>query len=138
VLGKQTVQCAEGETTIFNAPDGQTCAQYAADWVRSAGPGYLTNPEATSDCGYCQYANGEEYLATINVSPDDKWRDFGIFLVFCFSNWALVYFFIYTTRVKGWSFGMSTLFGSAGKMIGSVKGLFRKKKQEQGGDEKAV
>ncbi|KPI44003.1 Brefeldin A resistance protein [Cyphellophora attinorum] len=138
VLGKQTVQCAEGETTIFDAPDGQTCAEYAADWVRSTGMGYLTNPEATSGCGYCQYANGEEYLATINVSPGDKWRDFGIFLVFVFSNWALVYFFIYTTRVRGWSFGMSTLFGGAGKMIGSVKGLLRKRKQEQGGDEKAV
>ena len=47
--------------------------------------------------------------------------DFGIFLAFCISNWALVYFFIYTVRVRGWKFGFNHLFGGLGKALDSVK-----------------
>lgn len=47
----------------------------------------------------------------------------------------LVYFFIYTVRVKGWSFGfgfVSTVFGAVvGAVKESVGGLFGKKKTEE-------
>ena len=45
------------------------------------------NPDSTADCGYCPYASGSEYLETLGISPDVKWRNFGIFLVFCVTNW---------------------------------------------------
>ncbi|ETN46727.1 uncharacterized protein HMPREF1541_00916 [Cyphellophora europaea CBS 101466] len=135
VLGDQVVECAQGETTIFNAPPGQTCGDYAGDFIRQ-GMGYITNPDATSDCGYCPYANGAEYLSTINISPGDKWRDLGIFVVFVFSNWALVYVFIYCCRVKGWTFGMGPLFSYAGRAVDGVKGLFSRK--ESAGEAKKV
>ena len=61
-------------------------------------------------------------MATLNVVPSDKWKYFGIFLAFCISNWALVYFFIYTVRIRGWSFGLGTLFGWLGKGVSAVKG----------------
>ena len=127
VLGNFTVQCEPGEATIFPTPPGQTCGEYAGDFIRAAGRGYIVDPEASGSCGYCPYRTGEEYLATINVSPGDKWRDFGIFLVFVWTNWLLVYFFIYTVRVKGWTFGMGPLFGALGKVVESVKGLFQRK-----------
>jgi ATP-binding cassette, subfamily G (WHITE), member 2, SNQ2 len=126
VLADETVQCAPGETTLFDAPAGQTCGDYAADFIQQ-GMGYITNPDATTDCGYCQYANGAEYLSTLNISPSDKWRDLGIFVVFVFSNWALVYFFIYCCRVKGWTFGMGPLFAFGGGLADKVKGLFSRK-----------
>ncbi|KAK7755320.1 ATP-binding cassette transporter snq2 [Diatrype stigma] len=44
-------------------------------------------------------------------------RNLGIFLAFCVSNWALVYFFIYTVRVRGWKFGFDRLFGGLGKAL---------------------
>ncbi|KAI7131471.1 hypothetical protein KC352_g31184, partial [Hortaea werneckii] len=50
----------------------------------------------------------------------------GIFLVFVFTNWFLVYFFIWSVRVKGWSFGMGPLFGFLGKIAGFVKMPFVK------------
>ena len=81
------VQCADAEAAHFNPPPGQTCSQYAADFVQMAGQGYLTNPDATSACGYCPYKDGTEYIRTLNVYPSDKWRDFGIFLAFCIINW---------------------------------------------------
>lgn len=130
-LGNFPIQCTEGESTIFNPPPGETCGSYANPLVAQMGAGYITNPSATSDCGYCQYANGNEYLATLNITPSEKWRDFGIFLAFVISNWALVYFFIYTVRVKGFTFGMGPLFGVLGKGIESAKSMFKKKEKKQ-------
>jgi ABC-type multidrug transport system permease subunit len=123
------VECAPTEAAYFNPPGGQTCSSYAQSFVQRAGQGYLMNPDATTNCGYCPYSNGIEYMATLNVRPDMKWRNFGIFLAFCISNWALVYFFIWTVRVKGWSFGFGTIFGLVGKAIGKVKGMFKKDKK---------
>lgn len=131
ILGDFTISCTEAEATVFPSPPGQTCGSYAADFLANA-PGYLLNPEGSDTCRYCPYRTGEEYLATLNISPGDKWRDFGIFLVFVVTNWALVYFFIYTVRVKGWTFGMGPLFGLLGKAVDAVQGLFtRKTKKEE-------
>ncbi|KAF2832028.1 ABC transporter-like protein [Ophiobolus disseminans] len=127
------VQCQSTETAVFNVPQGQTCSSYAAEFV-SQSPGYLLNPDATSGCQYCPYSLGNDFLATININADDKWRDFGIFLAFCCSNWALVYFFIWSVRIKGWSFGFGKLFGELGKGVSKVKSVAggkKKKKQEQ-------
>jgi ATP-binding cassette, subfamily G (WHITE), member 2, SNQ2 len=52
--------------------------------------------------------------------------DFGIFLAFCISNWALVYFFIYTVRIRGWSFGFGRLFGGLGKLVTLLKQPFKR------------
>jgi ATP-binding cassette subfamily G (WHITE) protein 2 (SNQ2) len=130
-LASTEVQCAPEEAAYFNPPSGQTCASYAASFIETVQQGYLTNPDATSNCGYCQFANGVEYMATINVKPSDKWRNLGIFAAFCVSNWALVYFFIYTVRIKGWTFGFSTLFGGLGKVVSKIGGLFGKKKEKK-------
>ncbi|AEO64846.1 uncharacterized protein THITE_2111183 [Thermothielavioides terrestris NRRL 8126] len=86
-LTGQPVRCAPSEAAYFSPPAGQTCGDFAGAFVREAGRGYLMNPNATADCGYCPYATGDEYLATLGISPDTKWRNFGIFLVFCFTNW---------------------------------------------------
>lgn len=126
-LSKITVQCAPGETALFNPPPGQTCAQYASAFVQQAGQGYLTNPDATSACGYCQYRNGVEYMRTLNVDPSDKWKYLGVFAAFVVSNWALVYFFVYTVRIRGWRFGFGLFFGGLGRGVDWVGGLFKRK-----------
>ncbi|RAH63399.1 ABC drug exporter AtrF [Aspergillus piperis CBS 112811] len=118
------IECASSETTHFNPPPGQTCSQYASDWVSSAGVGYLSNPNATSDCQYCPYANGSQYMHTLNVHDGDKWRCFGIFLAYVIINWFLVYFMIYCVRVRGWSFGLGYVFAALGMLFGSIKKLF--------------
>ncbi|RAR05996.1 ABC drug exporter AtrF [Stemphylium lycopersici] len=128
------VQCAESETAVFDAPPGQSCQAYAGSFA-NASPGYLLNPQAEQGCQYCPYTVGNDYLATINIDAGNKWRDFGIFLAFCVSNWALVYFFVWSIRIKGWSFGFGTVFGGLGKAVGAVKGALKGKKKE--GAEKA-
>ncbi|KAK0948558.1 ATP-binding cassette transporter snq2 [Friedmanniomyces endolithicus] len=119
------VRCTPEEAGHFNAPPGQTCEQYAGAFAQAAG-GLLLNPGATADCQYCQFSSGDQYLASLNIQASDKWRDFGIFLIFVFSNWFLVYFFIYTVRVKGWSFGFGALFGALEKVAKAVKRPFAK------------
>ncbi|KAH9904093.1 ABC-2 type transporter-domain-containing protein [Xylariomycetidae sp. FL2044] len=124
------VECDPSETARFNAPPGQTCAGYAGDFAARSG-GRLLNGDATSDCMYCPYTSGSQYLETLNIQGDQKWRDFGIFLAFCVSNWALVYFFIYTVRIRGWDFGFGYLFGALGKVVDMLKKPFQKKKKNK-------
>jgi ATP-binding cassette subfamily G (WHITE) protein 2 (SNQ2) len=137
ILPTIKVTCAPQELTYFNPPPGRTCGDYAGNFVTNiAKTGYLANPTATSVCAYCPYANGKEYMHTLNVHDGDKWRCFGIFLAFVIINWMLVYFFIYTVRIRGWSFGMGYVFGLAGKAVDRVKwavsGGFGKSKKEVG------
>jgi ATP-binding cassette subfamily G (WHITE) protein 2 (SNQ2) len=130
-LAGRAVQCAASEAAYFNPPSGQTCLDFASDFVKQAGQGYLMNPNDTANCGYCPYADGSEYLRTMGISPDTKWRNFGIFLVFCVTNWMLVYFFVYTVRVKGMSFGFGALFRGIDKVLAAFKGLFKSRKSDE-------
>jgi ABC-type multidrug transport system permease subunit len=126
------IDCASQEATHFNPPPGQTCQQYAGNFVSNiAGVGYLLNGDATEDCQYCPYSNGSEYMQTLNVHDGDKWRCFGIFLAFVIINWLLVYFFIYTVRVRGWSFGIGYVFGLIGALLDGVKKLFTRKSAKE-------
>jgi ATP-binding cassette subfamily G (WHITE) protein 2 (SNQ2) len=124
-LDNTPVHCLPNEAAYFNPPPGSNCSTYAKDFLLQAG-GHLLNPDATSECGYCQFTSGNDYLHTINVKSEDKWRYFGIFFAFCLSNWFLVYFFIYTVRIRGWSFGFSTLFGALGKLVDVLTSPFKK------------
>ncbi|KAI5271066.1 hypothetical protein E4T47_05600 [Aureobasidium subglaciale] len=95
------VNCSANDLARFDPPAGQTCAAYAAEYL-SRSTGYLVNPDATSDCGYCPYSTGSEYAATMDFYYDQRWRDWGIFLVFALvSNIALIYFITWFTRVRG-------------------------------------
>lgn len=123
------VECSSSETALFDAPPNQTCQEYAGEFANMMG-GYLLDPEATSGCQYCPYRTGNDFLATLNIQASEKWRDFGIFLAFCISNYALVYFFVYTVRVKGWSFGFGKLFGLGGKALDAMKKPFTGKEKK--------
>ena len=119
------VRCTPDETAKFFAPPGMSCVQYAGAFAKEAG-GYLLNPESNGTCEYCMFSVGDDYLKTLNVTNGEAWRDFGIFLVFVISNWALVYFFIYTVRIKGWSFGCGYVFGQLGKLVDLMKKPFNR------------
>jgi hypothetical protein len=56
--------------------------------VAGGGAGGASGSEPV--CGYCLFRNWIEYLSTLNINPDQKWRDLGIFCAFVVSNWALV------------------------------------------------
>ena len=86
------------------------------------------NPEASQGYMYCPFASGDEYMRTLNVGPGDKWPYMAIFAAFCVSNWALVYFFVYTVRIRGWSFGFGFVFGGLGRLLDVVLRPFQRKR----------
>ena len=88
-----TINCKESEFAVFDPPQGQTCAQYLEAWL--GGPGgsnNLVNGDATADCRVCQYRQGSDYLATINLGDHVfGWRNAAICVLFALSSYGLVY-----------------------------------------------
>ncbi|KAK0532734.1 ATP-binding cassette transporter snq2 [Tilletia horrida] len=88
-LGGLPVRCRDSELSRFVPPMGQTCAQWAGAFLNDFG-GYLANPNATSDCGYCQYATGDEFLPSVGIKFSTRGRDIGIFCAFIVFNLAVL------------------------------------------------
>jgi len=91
------VTCDQSELNIFNPPTGETCQSFAGAFVEVTGK--LLNPDATSACEYCRYSVGDQYLQTLNMSFDDRWRNFGFMCVYIVFNAALCFAFFYLTKV---------------------------------------
>lgn len=97
VLHNKVVRCNKDEYNYFNPPEGKTCGEFAGSFLEMTKKGYISNPEATTNCGYCQYSVGDEYLATVGVKFSYRWRNFGFMWVYIlfniFSMCALYYIF---------------------------------------------
>ena len=85
------ITCAPSELAIFNPPSDQTCGQYAATFLETA-IGYLSNPNATENCGYCVFKVGDGYLATLEFSWAERWKELGIFAAFIGINLIVLVF----------------------------------------------
>ncbi|ORY86958.1 ABC drug exporter AtrF [Protomyces lactucae-debilis] len=109
ILHNVPVSCSQTELAFFSPPPGQTCSEYASEYLTTA-IGYLDNPDATSQCGYCQFSSGDDYLRSLNISYDFRWQSFGIFLAFVLTNYLLIYGLVFL-RFKGYrlTFGVGHL-----------------------------
>ncbi|KAF8314185.1 hypothetical protein DL93DRAFT_1089526 [Clavulina sp. PMI_390] len=86
------VVCATKEYTVFSPPSNQTCGDYMAPYLNVAA-GYINNPNATSDCQYCQYSIGNDYLARVNLNNSvDGPRDIGISALYMIACFGLLFF----------------------------------------------
>lgn len=87
------VNCKESEFAVFDPPSGQTCAEYLTPYLQGFGHAAdLITPNATSQCKVCQYSQGKDYLANLNITEYNQgWRDIGICVIFAFSSYGLVY-----------------------------------------------
>lgn len=86
------VECRPEELTKFQPQPGQTCSGWAQTYVDSAG-GYLTNPNDTSDCGYCTYQTGDDFYTPLGISFDERGRNIGILIAFIVFNTIATIFF---------------------------------------------
>lgn len=93
------VTCTDVELIRFNTPGGLTCGEYAQAFLETA-TGYLANPNDTSNCGYCQMSSGADYIAELGYSYDQRWRDWGIFLLFIVSNILLAFGLTWLFRIR--------------------------------------
>lgn len=81
------VVCASNEFTTLIPPDGQTCREYMAEYVNTAG-GYLRDPGSTTFCEYCSIKETNVFLQGVSSSYDTRWRNFGLMCVYIVFNIA--------------------------------------------------
>jgi len=79
------IRCEASEFVTFQPPNQQTCAQWAGEFL-SRSTGYLANPEATSDCGYCQYRYGSDFFGNLDIAFSERGRNIGVVVAFIAFN----------------------------------------------------
>ncbi|GMF01651.1 unnamed protein product [[Candida] boidinii] len=104
LLHGREVHCSDIELSYLDPPQGQTCGVFLADYFETH-TGYISNPDATSQCGVCKYSVGDEYLEYLGMSYGNRWRDVGFMFVFTVFNLFLLFVLYYFFRVKKGSFG---------------------------------
>jgi ABC-type multidrug transport system permease subunit len=118
-LAGKPVVCADNELAVLNPPTGQSCGTYLADYVKQAG-GNLLNPTAMQNCRYCALSTSDQFLSSVAIKYDTRWRDFGIVWAYVVFNVFAAVCFYYFFRVAGKkSLGL-------GKVKGKITGLMRR------------
>lgn len=93
------ITCKEKDFVVFNAPPGQTCGNYTANFFAMGATGYIDNPDDTSNCRYCSYSSGKEYYTTIyGWDAAHKWRNFGIIICYFAFNVMVFLVLVYVKR----------------------------------------
>lgn len=69
------VTCKESELTYIPLPANSTCGEYMASFLTEQA-GYVVDPSSMSQCAYCEYSTGADYLKTLNINARYYgWRD---------------------------------------------------------------
>lgn len=98
-LHGREITCSKRETSIFDPPDGQTCQEYLAPFLKQA-PGQLQNANATEECRYCTLSTADQYLAGSQIYWSERWRNYGIFWAFIVFNIFMAIVLYYVFRVR--------------------------------------
>ncbi|OJJ32729.1 hypothetical protein ASPWEDRAFT_42743 [Aspergillus wentii DTO 134E9] len=101
MMSGRPVECSSAEMAVFNPPSGQTCGEYMGKFLELA-PGSLKDFNATSACEYCSLTSADQFLASSWIYWGDRWRNFGIFLVYIAFDIAVAVLLYYCVRVKKW------------------------------------
>lgn len=99
--GRQIV-CANNEMSIFNPPPNMTCGQYLQPYLQLA-PGRLSNPDATSQCHYCQLSVADQYLEPRGIEWTLRWRNFGLVWAYVAFDLFMIPVLYYLFRMKKWN-----------------------------------
>lgn len=101
-LANAPMYCSPAEMLSFAAPQNQTCAQYMASYMETAG-GYLVNPDTkgggTENCQFCAMDSTNQFLKNVNLNFENRWRDLGIVWAYIVFNTAGAIFFYWLVRV---------------------------------------
>lgn len=100
-LADTSVTCAPLELLSIEAPSGQTCGQFLLAYMQNSG-GRVLNPEVTGTCQFCPVAKTDDVLVALGFSYAQRWRDFGLMLVYVSFNVAGAYIVYWLARGKRW------------------------------------
>lgn len=107
-LHGRKVTCATDELAYLDPPSGETCGEYMAKYLETAN-GYITNPSATSNCGYCQYSSADQYMLTIGIKYSYVWRNVGFYCAYILFNMAAAFALYKAIRLL--NFSLSAFLG---------------------------
>lgn len=64
-----------------------SCDEYMRDY-RTANGGYLLNPDAqgSEQCNFCTFDYTNQFLSSLNIDFENRWRDFGLLWVYIIVN----------------------------------------------------
>ncbi|KAJ2784514.1 ATP-binding cassette transporter snq2 [Coemansia javaensis] len=96
-LYNRPIRCRPSDMRVFIPPAGQTCGQYAGNWISTAN-GYIYDLAASDFCQYCPYKLGQEYYHRLDWWHAHKWRNFGILIGF--TGFNLVFATVMTRLYK--------------------------------------
>ncbi|TVY15202.1 ZEB2-regulated ABC transporter 1 [Lachnellula arida] len=119
-LSGKTVHCSNNELAIMQPLAGQTCGDYLTPYAKLAG-GTIYNKDARADCQYCSISTSDQFLNSVSISYNTRWRDYGI-------GWAYIVFNIFTAVL---------LYYLIRVRKGSGKSMKKNAKKENEGREKA-
>ena len=94
-VGRHAVQCSELELMLFQPPANQTCGEY----LQYFPVGSLYNPEATSNCQYCPMASTDQFLQSVDIYYDERFRDYGLIWAYVVFNVCATFFLYWLARV---------------------------------------
>lgn len=114
------VRCAEAEINIFNPPAGMTCGEYAGQFAQAA-LAAIYNPDDAEQCRFCRFAVADAYLAALNMSYGDRWRDFGYLCAFTAFN-TVLFFAVYYLRYQA---------GVSARIFDAISGVIPLEKLKQ-------
>lgn len=107
-LHGRPIRCSDEELAFFNPPSGETCGEFLQDFLNAQG-GYLINPDADSQCGYCLYSNADDYLKTVGYKFAYRWRNVGFFCAYVLFNILICLILYYYLRYKKVKLNLSFL-----------------------------
>ena len=103
------VICEPRELNMVIPPPGQSCDSYLQPFsypldVTPPNPNsmgyYVQRPDG--NCDVCSMRRGEDYLRSIEMNSDNRFRDLGILCAYIAFNFALIFFMYYIFRVHRW------------------------------------
>ncbi|KAG8789944.1 hypothetical protein FRC12_013096 [Ceratobasidium sp. 428] len=98
-VGGMETRCSSTEIQALTPPSGQTCQQFMGQYISQAG-GYLLNGSDSSNCQFCPQSSSDAYLAAINMSFANRWRDIGLLFAYTVFNIILIYLCTYLFRIR--------------------------------------
>lgn len=92
------MECTESEFQRLSPPEGQSCVDFLQPYL-VANEGYLENPSALENCGYCRLRETNEFLAGQGIVYGNRWRDWGILCSYVVFNVAAALGLYWLVRV---------------------------------------
>ncbi|KAL2061353.1 hypothetical protein VTL71DRAFT_7626 [Oculimacula yallundae] len=89
VIHNVPVVCSRDELAIVTPPMGVTCNQWMDPTIAIAGGSVQTLSDGV--CGYCQFANGDQFGVGFNVFQRNFMKDFWIFGAYVVFNFVFIY-----------------------------------------------